>query len=234
MIACLKFAFAAVLLCLPTSGFASLIQSPESDVTDGVSEPVRALQSASGDIDLGNLASDGAGGRQIVLRPEESSDVGRFWKFFPPHFQLPSVYPDPTPATPAQDSYYLVEHSPLILAIPQLAHFPVVAETDVSYSIQGNEITVNAILRSGSVVTATIYGPHEYLLAIAGLDAGEYRLRFNLTESVMESDQITRMSGFFDFSVHSVPEPGFAPILLSGVLFQIGFCRSRLWSMRRN
>lgn len=233
MITCLKFAVTAVLLCLPASGFASLIPSPESDVTDGVSEPIRVLPTASGDIDLGNLASDGTGGRQMVLRPEESSDVGATWKFFPPQLQLPSV-PDPTSATPAQDSYYLVEHSPLTLAIPQLAHFPVVAETDVSYSIQGNEITVNAILHSGSVVTATIYGPHEYLLAIPGLDAGEYRLHFNLTESVMESDQITRMSGFFDFSVHSVPEPGFAPILLSGVLFQIRFRRSRLWSMRRN
>ncbi len=172
----------------------------------------------SGVIDLGNIASDGTGGRQIVMRPTEPEDTGMTWKFFPPHFQLPDVFPDPTPATPAQQSYYLLEHSPLILAIPQLAHFPSGASIGVTYSVDNKDIIVDATLRDLGYVTATIYGPHEYLLPIAGLNSGEYHLTFNLIYSSVYSDQVTQTSGFIEFAVHPVPEPTFIAYCCSGLL----------------
>jgi len=63
--------------------------------------------------DLGDIASDGSAGRQNHVRPLEPDEVGHAWKFFPPHLQLPEVFPDPTPATPAQQSIFLmkVRHS---------------------------------------------------------------------------------------------------------------------------
>jgi hypothetical protein len=135
------------------------------------------------------------------MRLAEPEDVGRTWKFFAPGFH------EQTPATPAQRELHLREHSPLILAIPQLAHFPTGASVDVNYSVDGNDIAVDADMHFLGYITATIYGPHEYLLPIEGLDDGNYRLVLNLTYSSMYSDQTAKTTGFIEFIVHSVPEP---------------------------
>ncbi|HVT29790.1 MAG TPA: hypothetical protein VHE81_17360, partial [Lacipirellulaceae bacterium] len=74
--------------------------------------------------DLGNIASDGSGGRQPIVRPLEAADVGHLWTFFPPHFQLPDIYSAPTPATPAQSDVVLRAGMPLVLVLPELQHFP--------------------------------------------------------------------------------------------------------------
>ena len=84
------------------------------------------------DGNLGNIASDGAGGRQIQIRPMKPADVGQQWEFFPPHDILPDIFPDPTPATPSQADIYLTAGTPLILALPQLRHFPFGANVSVS------------------------------------------------------------------------------------------------------
>src|SRR3954451_9585569 len=149
---------------IPTSivvGFALFLPTAASADIIGLYQP------GTGVIDLGNIASDGSGGRQIVIRPAEPDDIGKAWNFFPPHLQLPDVFPDETPATPAQQTFYLMANTPLILAIPQLAHFPSGASIAVSYSIDHQEITVDASLHDAGFVTGTIYGPHEYLLPIA-------------------------------------------------------------------
>jgi hypothetical protein len=69
------------------------------------------------------------------------------------------------------------------------------------------EITVDASLHLLGYATATIYGPHEYLLPIGSLDEGEYHLILNLALSSVFSDQATQATGFIEFVVHAVPEP---------------------------
>ena len=160
--------------------------------------------------DLGDIASDGSAGRQNHVRPLEPDEVGHAWKFFPPHLQLPEVFPDPTPATPAQQSIFLTEGSPLVLVIPQLAHFPTGANVSVEHQLDGREIIVQASIHYLPFATATIYGPHEYLMLIGLLDPGEYHLTFNLSQTSDYSDQVTLMSGFMDFVVHPIPEPSSA------------------------
>jgi hypothetical protein len=181
-----------------------------------------------GTIDIGNITNDGGGGRQIVMRPAEPEDVGRTWKFFADEFF------EPTPATPAQQEFYLREHLPLILAIPQLAHFPFGASIDVSYSMNGNNITVDAAMHFLGYTTATIYGPHEYLLPISGLDEGEYRLALNLTHSSVYSDQTSETTGFIEFVVHQVPEPSsfvcWAGVALLLAISRVSIERKRLTS----
>jgi hypothetical protein len=165
---------------IPTSlvvGFALFLPTAASADIIGLYQP------GTGVIDLGNIASDGSGGRQIVIRPAEPDDVGKAWNFFPPHLQL-------------QQTYYLMANAPLILAIPQLAHFPSGASVAVSYSIDHQEITVDASLHDAGFVTGTIYGPHEYLLPIAGLDAGDYHLTFNMNYSSAYSPYVTQTLAF--------------------------------------
>lgn len=161
-------------------------------------------------VDLGDIASDGLGGRQNQVRPLEPDDVGREWKFFPPHLQLPEVFPEPTPATPSQQSILLREGLPLVFVIPQLAHYPFGAKIDVEHQRSGSEITIQASIHHLSYSTATIYGPHEYLLPLGTLDSGEYHITFDLSHTSDYSNQVTLLSGFMEFTVHPIPEPSSA------------------------
>jgi hypothetical protein len=160
-------------------------------------------------IDLGDISSDGFGGRQILVRPLEIAEIGRSWKFFPPHDQLPEWYPEPTPATPAQSSVYLAADMPLVLVLPQLAHFPNIAGVSVAHLVSGREITVAAAIHSTSGYTATIYGPHEYLYPLGTLEPGEYRLQFDLERSNDFNSSTSFTTGYVHFTVHAaaVPEP---------------------------
>jgi hypothetical protein len=77
--------------------------------------------------------------------------------------------------------------------------------------LSGQQINVDASLHYWGSVTATIYGPHEYLHPIGPLDAGEYRLTLNLaTSSVFDSTEPSIATGYIDFVVHPVPEPSAA------------------------
>ena len=168
--------------------------------------------------DVGNLASDGTGGRQMIVRPLEPREVGLAWIFFPPHWQLPETFPDPTPATPAQRSVFLTEGTPLVLVIPQLAHFPSGATIGISDEFNDSNIGVHASIHYLNFVTATIYGPHEYLLPLGSLSQGVYHLTFDLTQSNEGSDQMTISNGYLNFVVNPVPEPATAILFGMGTI----------------
>jgi hypothetical protein len=160
------------------------------------------------DSDQGNIASDGSGGRQIQIRPMTSQDIGQQWAFFPAHELYPEIFPDPTPATPAQSDIYLTAGTPLILALPQLPHFPWGANVSLSHSIVGQQITVDATIEYLAYSADTIYGRHEYLEPLGSLSAGTYRLNLNLVQSAeVRTPGTWRTTGYVDFVVHAVPEP---------------------------
>ncbi len=160
-------------------------------------------------IDLGNIASDGADGRQIQIRPQKADDIGRKWNFFPPHDLLPESFPDPTPATPAHAEIFLRAGTPLVLALPELQHFPQLADVSVSHVLNAHEINVEASILYSDVATDTIYGPHEYLYPLGSLDAGPYRLVLNVARSSDFAPAVfMTTTGYVDFLVHPVPEPG--------------------------
>jgi hypothetical protein len=164
--------------------------------------------------DVGNIASDGSGGRQFVVRPAEAGETVQDWKFYGFTFDSAGQIVYQAPPTPAQQALTLYEHSPLIVAIPQLAHFPSLASVHVDYAISGHDITIDAELHDSGAATATIYGPHEFLQPLPGLDTGDYHLTFNLTYSASYSEYVTKSIGYDDFVVNAVPEPGL--ILLGG------------------
>jgi hypothetical protein len=179
-------------------------------------------------VDLGDISSTGESGRQLHIRPLRDSDVGRSWVYFPPHRQLPDIFPDPTPPSPRQDSLFLTEATPLVVVIPQLQHKPMVGRIDIDYYLDGNILTINASLHLLPAVTATIYGPHEFLLPIGELPAGDYRLRFNMTRTYDYSDSELTTTGFADFQVHGVPEPATTSLAVVGFVI-VGLCGRRTW-----
>ena len=171
---------------------------------------------AQGHADLGNIANDGFGGRQILISQVSAGDPLDGYRFFPPHDVLPDQLP-PTPATPAQDAVTLTEHTPLKVAIPQLAHLPWGANVEVSHFRSDQEITINAMIEHLPWGTDTIYGPHEYLYPIGPLPSGDYRLILNLTQTGF-SGGFSTSSGFIDFNVARIPEPGaISLVCLAGV-----------------
>ena len=184
--------------------------------------------SQSQHIDLGNIGSDGQSGRQLHVRELHASEIGRDWVFFPPHLQLPNIFPDPTPPSPAQDSLYLTDEMPLVVVIPQLQHKPTLGLVDTRYRLEGNnKIMIGASLHAGAGVTATIYGPHEFLLPIGQLPTGHYQLAFNLTRTNEFSDAVVTMSGFMDFHVNAVPEPSSLSALFVAQATLVCRCRRR-------
>ena len=93
--------------------------------------------------DVGNLASDGSGGRQPIVRPLEQGEQGDAYIFFNTFLAGEDRYAEP-PATPSQESITLLAGSPLALALPQLSHFPNGATVSVEQSKDGNQIEVDA------------------------------------------------------------------------------------------
>ncbi len=182
----------------------------------------------SQDVNLGNITSDGFGGRQVLVRPLEPDDVGRTWKFFPPHDQLPEYFPDPTPPTPAQDDVWLTEGSPLLLVLPQLQHFPMCTDVAVSHTRNGTDIFVDASLVDLNCSTDTIYGPHEYLYPLGYLDAGQYRLTLNCTRSsIIDPLQQSVTTSYVEFRVHPVPEPSALALAGTSLAMLISAIRRR-------
>ena len=159
--------------------------------------------------DLGDITSTGGGGRQLVVEP--ANPFGYEWRYFPPHDILPNVFPEPTPATPAQSAIQLAAGAPLEVAIPQLSHMPMLAEVHVAYQVIGHTIIVNASLNELPASTDTIYGPQEYLLAIGSLDAGDYQLVFNF-DFLFEGRLTFQDTGFVHFQVGGAPSAGFSVV----------------------
>ncbi len=173
-------------------------------------------------VDLGNIASDGSGGRQTQIRPFEADEIGQVWKFFSPHYQLPEYFPDPPPPTPAQDDIFLTAGTPLILVLPQLQHFPNGADVSVSHAINGQQIIVDASIHYLGFSTATIYGPHEYLHPLGALDAGQYRLTLNFAwSSEFGPPDPSITTGHIDFVVHAIPEPSSLALICSSVFIML-------------
>ena len=179
--------------------------------------------------DLGNIASDGSGGRQIQIRPLKPDDIGHMWKFFPPHYQLPEYFPDPPPPTPAQDDILLTAGTPLLLVLPQLQHFPNGADVFVSHMINGRQITVDASIHYLGYSTDTIYGPHEYLHPLGSLDAGQYRLTLNFAwSSEFGSLDPSTTMGYVDFVVRAIPEPSSLVLIGTSIFLLLPVnCRKR-------
>lgn len=175
--------------------------------------------------DVGDIQSKGIAGRQLHIRELLSEEVGRDWKFFPPHSQLPETYPDPTPPSPAQDSLYLSEGMPLVVVIPQLQHKPFFAMVEVDYNLDGNVLTVDASMHLGLSSTDTIYGPHEYLLSIGELPVGNYRLDLILTRTSDYGPGEQTTTGFANFDVFSIPEPSMIGLTLIGLISSFAFVR---------
>ena len=177
-------------------------------------------------VELGDISSDGSAGRQFHIRPLLESEIGADWVYFPPHSRLPDQFPDPTPNSPAQESIRLVEGKPLVAVIPQLQHRPTAGIVSTRHQLVGDTLTIDAMLQTFPAVTHTIYGPHEYLLPLGELDAGEYHVDVNLTR-VDDRGTVSTRSGFMKFQVFAVPEPAGSASMLIGILVFVLSLRSR-------
>ena len=181
-------------------------------------------------VDLGDITSSGEMGRQLYVEPTDPSRPFAYYRFFPPHDVLPDAYPEPTPPSPRQDSIQLFENTPLSVVIPQLAHFPFRAAIDVSHSITDHQIALHASIHYYGSVTATIYGPHEYLWPLGALDPGEYRLTLNFSQTSEQGETFpSSTSGFIRFTVLPVPEPSsLFFVVAAAAYFALGNSRERL------
>jgi len=161
--------------------------------------------------DLGNVTSGGDSGLDFRVVPGESVRQDRQWlpdwKFYP--------LDEPVPNTPAQGAIELFSGESLTVVIPQFAHLPFQAALAHSFHIEGNELFIDATMEHGLAMTATIYGPHEYLLPIGELAEGDYRLNLRLTHVYPweQYPQTQTTTQFIEFTVLpgrsavTVPEP---------------------------
>ncbi len=92
------------------------------------------------------------------------------WKYFAPF--------TPAPPSPRQEDILLTDTDVLTIVEPLFAHRPCFGAFETRLHRNGNTLTLNAyLILSG--ITATIYGPHEYLLPIGRLEPGTYSLVVN-------------------------------------------------------
>jgi hypothetical protein len=172
-------------------------------------------------VDLGDITSTGCNGRQLLVEPTDPDTSDFPYRFFP-------FYPL-TPPSPAQSSLILREGSNLTVAIPYLQHLPTRATINVSHSLHGSEILVDAAIHLRSSATATIFGPHEYLYAIGTLPAGDYKLTLNVASSSDYGGVYPQhLTGYIHFSVLPIPEPSTWLIQFVGILILGSLSRIRL------
>ncbi len=157
--------------------------------------------------DLGDIASDGSGGRRAIIRPLGVDENGGRYEFFSSFLSDEDRFAAP-PASPPQSSIVLPEGSSLALTLPQLSHFPQGADVSVMHSVSGSDIEVTASIRYLGWSTDWLAPPHEYVHALGTLAAGDYRLVLNLERSDwMRPDEPSMTRGFINFTVRAVPEP---------------------------
>ncbi len=157
--------------------------------------------------DLGNISSDGSGGRRAIVRPLGVDENGGGYEFFSTYLVDEDRFAE-LPDSPPQSSIILTELDSLALTLPQLSHFPQGAEVSVEHSISGSDIEVNASIQFLGWSTAWLAPPHEYVHDLGRLAAGDYRLTLNLERSDwIHPDDPSVTRGFIEFSVVAVPEP---------------------------
>ncbi|HVT27860.1 MAG TPA: hypothetical protein VHE81_07575, partial [Lacipirellulaceae bacterium] len=91
----------------------------------------------------------------------------------------------------------------------------------VSHMMSGQQIVVNASIDYLDTVTATVYGPHEYLHPLGTLGVGEYHLTLNIVSNwgnTIPSAPFTS-TGYIDFAVQAVPEP--SALILAAISFML-------------
>ena len=163
--------------------------------------------------DLGNIASNGSGGRQPVVRALEEGESSGY-TFFETFLSGEGRFADP-PATPSQEILVLLAGDPLALALPQLSHFPSGATVSVEHIIIGNQIEVEAQIHYLGYATDWLAPPHEYVHALSAFIPGDYRLTLNLSRSDwMHPDEPSVSRGVIDFTVVAIPEPSTSAVAL--------------------
>jgi hypothetical protein len=124
-------------------------------------------------------------GRQLGVRPSRASDTSS-WAYFSP-FEEP-------PPTPDQRDILLTSADSLIIAVPMFQFRPALARFAVSFSRNGDQLTLEGYtLRTGGF-TRTIYGPGEYLHRIDPLPPGHYTLtvhHYRAIDLLQTNDSLT-------------------------------------------
>ncbi|MEM8864291.1 MAG: hypothetical protein AAGF31_01950 [Planctomycetota bacterium] len=152
--------------------------------------------------DLGDIASDGSGGLQTVVRPLGPGEGGGFT-----FYQQEDPFADP-PTTPPQAQFSLFVGEPLVLTLPQLSHAPHAATVSVSQSIVGNEIEIDAQIDFLGGSTDWLPPPNEYIHLLGAFPAGDYHVNVKITRSGWPHPLEPSVArGFIGFSVLAVPEP---------------------------
>ncbi len=170
--------------------------------------------------DLGDMTSDGSGGRRAMIRPLERGEDGGRYEFFSNFLADADRFAEP-PHSPPQSSIVLTEIGSLAITLPQLSHFPRAADVSVEHSSLGNDIEVNASIHLYAASTDWLAPPHEYVYELGAFSAGDYRLTLNLESSDCRNPNDPDVTtGFIDFTVIAVPEPSTASgfSMLAGIV----------------
>ena len=156
--------------------------------------------------DVGNIASDGSGGRRSIVRGLEQGETSGY-VFFSDFLSSEDRFAEP-PATPSQGELVLLADQPLALVIPQLSHFPNGADVFVEHSTVGSAVDVDASIHFLGYSTDWLAPPHEYIHVLGAFTPGDYRLTLNLSRSDWKyPHEPSVRRGFIDFTVVAVPEP---------------------------
>ena len=178
--------------------------------------------------DLGNISSDGSGGRRAIVRPLGVDENGGGYEFFSTFLVDEDRFAE-LPDSPPQSSIVLTELDSLALTLPQLSHFPLGAATSVEHSISGSDIEVNASIQFLGWSTNWLAPPHEYVHDFGRFAAGDYRLTLNLERSDwIHPDDHSVTRGFIEFSVVAVPEPSTSllSIVAAGLTISLSLVRT--------
>lgn len=163
--------------------------------------------------ELGEITSDGNGGRQSLVRALEPDDRPGSHKFFTDYLTQ-----DP-PSTVAQDQVFLSAGQPLVLTLPQLAATSFWSEKSVSHVVTGTQIKVEARQHNLGYSTDVYFPPNELIYGIGSFPSGDYRLTVDfVTTHALIPGEPAVTTGFIDFTVQPVPEP------TTGVLAAIAVC----------
>lgn len=171
--------------------------------------------------DLGDITSDGSGGRRATIRPLELGEDGGRYEFFSNFLADAGRFAE-LPDSPPQGSIVLTEADSLAITLPQLSHFPQGADISVENSASGSNIEVDASIHFLGWSTDWFAPPHEYIHELGTFSAGEYRLTLNLERSDwLKPNEPAVATGFIDFKVVTVPEPTTAAgfLILAGIVF---------------
>lgn len=210
MLRCLITAFAIGVPSLDAVGYAQITIQP-------------LCCQPGGFYDLGNITSDGSGGRRALVRPLADGETPDRYTFFGEFLPELGSYSEP-PATVAQDDVPLTAGEQLVLTLPQLSHFPAHAVVSVVHEAMGSDILVDTSLHFSGSITAWLAPPHEYVHDLGVFEPGDYRLTLNLqTSSALIPGEPSVTTGYIEFTVQPVPEPTTGLIAVVAFSLAAGF-----------